>query len=328
MSDTVDSKVESGTVTEPVGGKRLGFQFKGTAKRQRIVESEAAAQVDLITAIEESNFNSTNPVKEAVLVIPLIQPKFQTESIPAKPAVPQVLPKAADTSAPTAAKTLDQIAAAELLADLQKGSAEDEDEANLLVIKQTPTAAEAAASHTDNNTQVKKKAPLLMLNVAPELLSITNDTDRFKYDVSSRAADLNVRSEIYDAIPVSQFGAALLRGMGWAGPDKDEEKKKDEKLVAREQRLGLGAQARPPERAKSNKSNNILGKTGTSSARDEEEKRKESERKKWEQKAEQRLHSQRLQDEDVVWLRGPAELSGRRALVVTAKGVPGLDRVR
>ena len=62
-----------------------------------------------------------------------------------------------------------------------------------------------------------------MLNVAPELLNITNDSEIFKCDVSSRAADMNVRSEIYDAIPVSQFGAALLRGMGWAGPDKGRE---------------------------------------------------------------------------------------------------------
>lgn len=50
--------------------------------------------------------------------------------------------------------------------------------------------------------------------------------------------------------------------------------------------------------------------------------------KKWEARAEERLAGQRLQDEDMVWLRAPAELSGRRAVVVTAKGVPDLDRVR
>lgn len=50
--------------------------------------------------------------------------------------------------------------------------------------------------------------------------------------------------------------------------------------------------------------------------------------KKWEARAEERLSGQRLQDEDMVWLRAPAELSGKRAVVVTAKGVPGLDRVR
>jgi len=310
--------------------KRLGFQFKGTAKRQKIVASEAKAQVDIITAIEESNFNSTNPVKEEILVIPLIQPKHQVETIPVKPApVPVVARKAAETSATRSAEqTLDQLAAAELLADLQKTSADDDDESNQLVIKQTPTAAEsAAASQADTATTGKKKAPLLMLNIAPEMLKITNDEDRFKYAVSSSAEDLNVRSEIYDAIPVGQFGAALLRGMGWAGPDKSEEKKAEEKLVAREQRLGLGAQARPPERPKSTKGN-VLGNAGASAARTEADKRAEADRKKWEQKAEQRLSSQRLQDEDFVWLRGPAELSGRRAVVVTAKGVPGLDRVR
>lgn len=310
--------------------KRLGFQFKGTAKRQKIVASETKAQVDIITAIEESNFNSTNPVKEEILVIPLIQPKHQVESVPVRPApVPVVARKVAETTVTgSAEQTLDQLAAAELLADLQKTSPDDDDESNQLVIKQTPTAAEsAAASHTESSSTGKKKAPLLMLNIAPEMLKITNDEDRFKYAVSSSAEDLNVRSEIYDAIPVGQFGAALLRGMGWAGPDKSEEKKAEEKLVAREQRLGLGAQARPPERPKSTKGN-VLGNVGASAGRTEADKRADADRKKWEQKAEQRLSSQRLQDEDFVWLRGPAELSGRRAVVVTAKGVPGLDRVR
>lgn len=50
--------------------------------------------------------------------------------------------------------------------------------------------------------------------------------------------------------------------------------------------------------------------------------------KKWEARAEERLAGQRLLDGDMVWLRAPAELSGKRAVVITAKGVPGLDRVR
>ena len=322
-----DSQQSDPSCDVPGGVKRLGFQFKGTAKRQKIIASEEAAKIDTITAIEASSFNSINPIKEEVLVIPLIQPKHIAESIPVRP---NVAKKSAESaSAPlTAAQTLDQIAAAELLADLQKNDGNEDDESNLLVIKQTPTAAEAAAAEPQDESKGKKKAPLLMLNVAPELLNITNDADRFKYDVSSRAEDLNVRSEIYDSIPVGQFGAALLRGMGWAGPEKDDGKKKDEKLVAREQRLGLGAQAKPPDRPKANsKGSGIIG-GGASSARQEEDKRKESERKKWEQKAEQRVQGQRLQDEDTVWLRGPADLAGRRAVVVTAKGVPGLDRVR
>ena len=51
----------------------------------------------------------------------------------------------------------------------------------------------------------------------------------------------------------------------------------------------------------------------------------------WERKAEQRLKGQKLQDNDVVFLLKtvqPQELQGRRAEVVAARGVPGLDRVR
>lgn len=242
-------------------GKRLGFQFKGSSKRQKIVEGEKQAEVDIITSIEGSNIDSVMAAKEnEVLVIPLIQPKAPVNTVSQAPstavaikAEPAGSSKSKDASA---ALTLDQIAAAELISDLQNGDKDAEDATNLLVIKQ---AASAEPAQSSDAAGAKKKAPLLMLNVAPELLNITNESERFKYDVSSRAEDLNVRSEIYDAIPVGQFGAALLRGMGWAGPDKEDKNKKDEKIVAREHRLGLGAQAKPPDRPK-HKSNAVVEK--------------------------------------------------------------------
>jgi G patch domain/KOW motif-containing protein len=307
------------------GGKRLGFQMKGTSKRQRIVETEKVAAPDLITTIEGSTINSVNPTSnENVLVIPLIQPAAIVSTAQPKEKVKDV--DARLSAAP--ALTLDQVAAAELLADLEKGDSNEHDALNNLVIKQ---AQPAEASNDSAGT--KKKAPLLMLNVAPELLNITNENDRFKYDVSSRAEDLNVRSDIYEAIPVGQFGAALLRGMGWKGPDKEDGKKKEEKMVAREQRLGLGAQARPPDKPKhhSKKDGIIAGGSSSSSGgggRSEADIKRERDRQRWEQRAEERLRDQKLYDADYVWLRAPAELSGKRAVVVAARGVPGLDRVR
>lgn len=51
-------------------------------------------------------------------------------------------------------------------------------------------------------------------------------------------------------VPVSEFGAALLRGMGWKGPAIDGESDgagAGRDVVPRHQRLGLGAQPKPPE---------------------------------------------------------------------------------
>jgi G patch domain/KOW motif-containing protein len=304
-----------------VGGKRLGFQFKGTAKRQKIVESEQLPTVDIITGIEGADIKSVKPQSASdELVIPLIQPRnASTPAPPSKhaasiPAVKEL--KQATSREPN----LDQLAAAELLAESKGGDKDSDDQYGSLVIKQEQKPDEGK---TDGP---RKKAPLLMLNVAPELLNIANENDRFKYDVSSRAEDLSVRSEIYEAIPVSQFGAALLRGMGWGGPDKDESKSKgSEKLVAREQRLGLGAQAKPPDKPKHHKPSSTGPSTGAAA---EAAARGEKARRSWEQRAEQKLRDQKLFDGDYVWLRAPAELSGKRALVVAAKGVPGLDRVR
>lgn len=46
-------------------------------------------------------------------------------------------------------------------------------------------------------------------------------------------------------VPIEEFGAALLRGMGWAGPQEGDESVTD--VEPRHQRLGLGAQPKPPE---------------------------------------------------------------------------------
>jgi hypothetical protein len=295
-------------------GKRLGFQFKGTSKRQKIVEEEKKPEVELVKSIEGSTIDSINPQKkDAPLVIPMIQPKTQVVTIEAAQPKQQ-----ADAAAQL---TIDQLAAQELLSELKGDTSSGNDPYASLVIKQ-------AGSSTEESNGGKKKAPLLMQNVAPELLKISYENDRFKYDVSSRAEDLNVRSEIYDAIPVSQFGAALLRGMGWQGPDKEEGAKKEEKLVAREQRLGLGAQARPPEKPKHHKGNPLAGPGAAQGGAAAEAERKEKERRRWEARAQEKLRDQKLFDGDYVWLRAPAELSGRRAVVLAAQGVPGLDRVR
>lgn len=87
----------------------------------------------------------------------------------------------------------------------------------------------------------KKRAPLLsrMVRNANE-----SEEDKFRRDLSSQADDMDFKSSAYRAVPVEQFGLAALRGMGWDG-DAPQRQGPQEPMVAREQRLGLGATAAP-----------------------------------------------------------------------------------
>ena len=75
---------------------------------------------------------------------------------------------------------------------------------------------------------------------------ITED-DAFRTDVASRPDSASL--EDYAAVPVSEFGAALLRGMGWKGePDsatKLNDSSKAKKMERRPALLGIGAKEVP-----------------------------------------------------------------------------------
>ena len=75
---------------------------------------------------------------------------------------------------------------------------------------------------------------------------ITED-DAFRTDVASRPDSASL--EDYAAIPVSEFGAALLRGMGWKGESdsvtKLNDSSKAKKMERRSALLGIGAKEVP-----------------------------------------------------------------------------------
>jgi hypothetical protein len=153
----------------------------------------------------------------------------------------------------------------------------------------------------------------LQASIAPELLNLKDEGERFKVDLALRPDDMNIRSDRYRDTPVEEFGAAMLRGMGWAGPSKEDEeysKSLNEKILSREHRLGLGALAKPP------------GSDGRGGK--DKIKRNENE---WQKKATEKLSKQKIEESDIVWLRDP-KFVGRRAKVIQVSGVPGLDKIR
>jgi hypothetical protein len=85
--------------------------------------------------------------------------------------------------------------------------------------------------------------PMIEGNVGRKVVPGANEDEAFKQDVASRPDAASLKD--YEAVPVEEFGAALLRGMGW----KEGEavgRRKDLKSEARDVKrrpalLGLGA---------------------------------------------------------------------------------------
>jgi transcription antitermination factor NusG len=216
----------------------------------------------------------------------------------------------------TEESTLEERAAAELLKSLHDKRTEIA-ESKLCI----PLAGQVTGDESDNhvgsaaNTTVNRM-PLLQANLAPELAGIANDDERFKVDISLRADDMNVRSSAYKDVPIEEFGAAMLRGMGWSGPTKEDEefsKTLNSGGAARVFRLGLGALALPPELKKDGKKM--------------DKKQEEALKQEWQKKVADKIAKQSLADGDYVWLRDP-KYASKRAKVINTRGVPGLNRIR
>jgi len=297
-----------------------GFSLtKSTARKKIDVSTNAIAKssgngdddgdgtdkvkIDVILSIQGTKIQSVEEEKKP-LVIPLIQPIYNntstrtttntiTTTITANygEAISEV--KVKDEH-----KTIEQLAEEELLAGLNGGTVKVE--------------AESALTIKSDGSSTKKGAPLLLASLDPSLLEIKDDEARFKKDIELRADDMDFKSDRYKAIPVEEFGAALLRGMGWEGYNKEDEassKKYDDPIKPRAPRLGLGAAPKPPEAKKGDKRAN-----------------KELE-DEWNKKARDKLSKQKLNEGDLIWIRDP-QYAGRKARVLAVQGVPGLDKIR
>lgn len=191
-----------------------------------------------------------------------------------------------------------------------------------LVIPLPPSLAERGKEQlADNETPSdaqddpqSKRKPLLIANLDPRLLSSKDDGDRFSIDVSLRADDVTATEENYKAVPVSKFGEAMLRGMGWSGLSKEDEAwaKQVDNVAPRDAMLGLGAVAKPPDANDKRKSSAD---------------KNESKVKAWDAQVERKLASQKLSVGDIVWLKSVAHV-GQRATVEQTQGIPGLNRIR
>lgn len=78
-------------------------------------------------------------------------------------------------------------------------------------------AAEAVVNEAINaNKPVEgegRTVPLTVQNQIEGLENITDEEERFKYDLASRPDEAD--EEAYEDMPIEEFGTAMLRGMGW-----------------------------------------------------------------------------------------------------------------
>jgi len=101
-----------------------------------------------------------------------------------------------------------------------------------------PRTAEEEALDALLGNDNKKKGPAMVIPVTSEVANAQDAEDDAYWKAIREAPDVATLEE-YEAVPVEEFGAALLRGMGWNGDAKAREKKKETKR--RQNLLGLGA---------------------------------------------------------------------------------------
>lgn len=149
------------------------------------------------------------------------------------------------------------------------------------------------------------------------------ETQQFKADLEELPDELD-SAEYARRVPIADFGAAMLRGMGWQGDDHDSQnnnlKNKKDEVMPRPQRLGLGAVPKMQEMPQS------IRKRALRPDQLKQRERLEQQQKEFAAERERQvaLDKQRtLQDGSLVALR-----SGGRAKVVKLVGVPGLNMVK
>ena len=167
-----------------------------------------------------------------------------------------------------------------------------------------------------------------------------HDPESIKYqrDLKQRADDISVHSNAYVNVPIAEFGAAMLRGMGWKSKDKDAEGKvkNDKEFNPRPHRLGLGATPLPPSMRTNGKGGDNkrhrARKAGTMEDIANLEKEKEEERL-WKKNMEEKQRKDpqvTLQVGSIVRVRNVESDNntlGQRAKMIKIAGVPGLNRV-
>ncbi|KAK9767288.1 DNA primase large subunit Spp2 [Basidiobolus ranarum] len=277
---------ESTSNSEP---KKFGFSFSKTKPKPKPKLSQTLAkgafgeetdkrkrdenEIEYVTGLEENEITSLNPKKNGPLVIPslkntdLRQTKKKAHYIPekeqetSKSVEPTILNNKPLTyglqiQTKTAVKeikteTNESIGESSTLTNTSVTSTTIEETVTVNANPEESLTSQAIKELTrgatsdddDTNSSQRKVLPAVGAN---EML---NEGELYKQDVESRPRECTL--EEYEEVPVEEFGAALLRGMGWKdgqiiGKSGKNGLLKPVDFAARPNLLGLGARPKPP----------------------------------------------------------------------------------
>lgn len=185
------------------------------------------------------------------------------------------------------------------------------------IVEEDERAAAALMEATMEHPKDRGDAAMMPIR-SSSTTADNNDDQLYKHELEQLPQELAETDDAYDRVPIADFGAALLRGMGWQGEETAADQADTTKLP-RPHRLGLGAVPKPM--------NEI---THRPLRPDEYEKRKKQRQQHQEYQAQHETKrladpQQTLQDGSIVYL---ADASSVRARIVQLRGVPGLNRIR
>ena len=226
------------------------------------------------------------------------------------------------------------------LPDSQKGSSfveqrikEEKKSADQLAVDALNQSAanrlsEAAANQSNDTTNFSSQGKLVIAAQSSETrfraeATTDKDAQKFQRDLEALPQDVGVDSEAYDRIPIHEFGAAMLRGMGWTGAaaaSSSSSSSAPAAPVMRPQRLGLGATPKlmlPPSNGSS--------KRPRSQAQVQRDERLAQQQAEFDAQRKKQVVQDKqltLQTGSIVWW-----CRKRRAKMIKLTGVPGLNRV-
>lgn len=161
------------------------------------------------------------------------------------------------------------------------------------------------------------------------VIGAAEDTAHYRSTLAQLPSALDETDNAYQRVPIDDFGAAVLRGMGWKGDDdttdakNEQEKEKEEPAQPRPHRLGLGAVPKMPD------NNDAPRHRPRRMDEFERDKRRAKQTEMYRSRTllqQQADPQQTLQKLSIVHIVEGS--SRRRARIVKLQGVPGLNRVR
>jgi G patch domain/KOW motif-containing protein len=186
---------------------------------------------------------------------------------------------------------------------------------------------EAAATTTTTTTSGGGPAALVKSGTERVIPASVNreqeENERYKAGLDQLPDAPSVEDSQYQSVPIAEFGAALLRGMGWKGDENGKQGDDDAVVQPRPHRLGLGAIPAAPDPGTVPKSRRPDDMRRQKALQQQQE---EYERQRQEQKARDKQRT--LQTGSIVFVASQDGENARRARILKLVGVPGLNMVQ